>query len=133
MNNEEMIAKMTFVEMGSRYCDACDRKDWDAALSLFTEDAEIDATAVYGKAFKGHDEIREFFSSAPACLGHHATGFYSDVISDTQAKGRLKMLTLFKRNTFTVDYNWDLEKIDGEWKITKQEFSIFGKQDFVAA
>ena len=43
------------------------------------------------------------------------------------------MLTLFKRNTFTVDYDWELNKVDGEWKITTQSFNIFGKQDFSPA
>ena len=130
--SEELMAKITLNEMGARYCDACDANDWDAALDLFTEDAEVDATAVYGKSFRGHDEIREFFSSAPACLGHHATGFYSDLISDTQATAKLKMLTMFKKNTFTVNYDWNLVKVDGKWKIEKQSFFVFGKQDFVA-
>ncbi|MDG1661842.1 MAG: nuclear transport factor 2 family protein [Pseudomonadales bacterium] len=133
MSGDELLAKLTFTEMGTRYCNACDAKDWDAALSLFAEDAEIDATAVYGKAFKGHEQIRTFFSSAPDCLGHHATGFYSDMISDSKAIGHLKMLTMFKRNTFTVNYRWDLEKIEGKWLIKKQKFKIFAKQDFVAS
>ena len=131
--SEELMAKITLNEMGARYCDACDAMDWDAALELFTEDAEVDATAVYGKSFHGHGEIRGFFSSAPACLGHHATGFYSDLINDTQATARLKMLTMFKKNTFTVNYNWSLVKVEGKWKIEKQSFSIFGKQDFVVS
>ena len=131
--SEELMAKISLNEMGARYCDACDAMDWDAALELFTEDAEVDAPAVYGKSFHGHGEIRDFFSSAPACLGHHATGFYSDLINDTQATARLKMLTMFKKNTFTVNYNWNLVKVEGTWKIAKQEFSIFGKQDFVAS
>lgn len=37
------------------------------------------------------------------------------------------------RNTFTVDYDWDLNMVDGEWKITTQSFNIFGKQDFSPA
>jgi len=43
------------------------------------------------------------------------------------------MLTMFKKNTFTVNYNWSLVKVEGKWKIEKQSFSIFGKQDFVAS
>ena len=129
MSSEQIADKLILAEMGARYCDACDRQDWDAALALFAEDAYLDASAVYGKTFTGHDEIREFFSSVPPCLGHHATGFYSDVSGETQASARLKMLTLFKRNTFTVDYDWDVVKIDGHWKIVKQSFQIIGKQD----
>ena len=93
----------------------------------------MDASAVYGKIFNGHAQIREFFESAPDCLGHHATGFYSEVDSDTRATARLKMLTLFKRNTFTVDYDWELSKVGGEWKIATQSFSILGKQDLSVA
>ena len=85
------------------------------------------------KDFNGHAQIREFFESAPDCLGHHATGFYSEVDSNTRATARLKMLTLFKRNTFTVDYDWELNKVDGEWKIATQSFSILGKQDLSVA
>jgi hypothetical protein len=55
------------------------------------------------------------------------------VVSDTRADARLKMLTLFKRNTFTVDYDWELNRVDGEWKITTQSFNIFGKQDLAPA
>ena len=133
MNTELLADKLLLAEMGARYCDACDRKDWDAALALFAKDAHLDASAVYGKTFDGHEQIREFFESAPACLGHHATGFYSDVVSDTRATGRLKMLTLFKRNTFTVDYDWELDKVDGDWKIATQSFNILGKQDISPA
>jgi hypothetical protein len=43
------------------------------------------------------------------------------------------MLTLFKRNTFTVDYDWELSKVGGEWKIVTQSFSILGKQDLSVA
>ena len=129
MNSEELADKLVVAEMGARYCDACDRQDWDTAVGLFSEDAQLDATAVYGKAFTGHAEIREFFESAPACLGHHATGFFSDIASASEATAHLKMLTLFKRNTFTVDYDWDLVKTDGQWKIAKQSFRIIGKQD----
>ena len=94
MNAELLADKLELAEMGARYCDACDRKDWDAALALFAKDAHLDATAVYGKAFDGHAQIRAFFESAPDCLGHHATGFYSDVVDDTRATARLKMLTV---------------------------------------
>jgi ketosteroid isomerase-like protein len=133
MSNEQIADKLALMEMGSRYCAACDRKDWDMALDLFTEDAEIDAVAVYGKSFSGHTEIRTFFESAPDCLGHHATGFYSDIDSASKATASLKMLTMFKRNTFTVDYDWDLVKVDGTWKISRQSFRIFGKQDLAAS
>ena len=133
MSNEQIADKLALMEMGSRYCAACDRKDWDMALDLFTEDAEIDAVAVYGKSFSGHAEIRTFFESAPDCLGHHATGFYSDIDSASKATASLKMLTMFKRNTFTVDYDWGLVKVDGTWKISRQSFRIFGKQDLAAS
>ncbi|MEM1402125.1 MAG: nuclear transport factor 2 family protein [Pseudomonadota bacterium] len=133
MSTDQTADKLMLAEIGARYCDACDRQDWDAALDLFTEDAFLDASSVYGKTFTGHKEIREFFESAPPCLGHHATGFYSDLSSETEATARLKMLTMFKRNTFTVDYEWKVTKSDGTWKIVRQSFAITGKQDFQAA
>lgn len=133
MNDNLVADKLLIAEMGSRYCDACDRKDWDAALALFAQDAHLDASAVYGKVFDGRAQIREFFESAPDCLGHHATGFYSELNSDTHATARLKMLTLFKRNTFTVDYDWELNKVDGKWLIFTQRFNILGKQDLSPA
>ena len=129
MSTEQIGDKLQLAEMGARYCDACDTQDWDAALALFTDDAFLDASAVYGKTFTGHAEIREFFESAPPCLGHHATGFYSDLADDSQGTARLKMLTLFKRNTFTVDYDWNVVKVDGVWKIARQSFQVIGKQD----
>lgn len=133
MSNEQIADKLALMEMGSRYCAACDRKDWDMALELFTEDAEVDAVAVYGKSFSGHADIRTFFESAPDCLGHHATGFYSDIDGASKATACFKMLTMFKRNTFTVDYDWDLVKVDGIWKISRQSFRIFGKQDLATS
>ncbi|MEM8563739.1 MAG: nuclear transport factor 2 family protein [Pseudomonadota bacterium] len=132
MSAELIADKIILAEMGARYCDACDRKDWDAALALFAEDAYLDASAVYGKTFRGHAEIREFFEAAPDCLGHHATGFYSDVTTGDRATARLKMLTMFHRNTFTVDYDWEVAKLDGHWKICRQSFKIKGKQDLGA-
>ena len=44
MNAELLADKLELAEMGARYCDACDRKDWDAALALFAKDAHLDAT-----------------------------------------------------------------------------------------
>jgi hypothetical protein len=48
------------------------------------------------------------------------------VVSDTRADARLKMLTLFKRNTFTVDYDWELNKVDGEFQHLRQAGSRSG-------
>ena len=71
MNAELLADKLLLAEMGARYCDACDQKDWDAALALFATDAHLDASAVYGKTFDGHEQIREFCARLPgaSCNG----------------------------------------------------------------
>ncbi len=128
MENSTLSAKIDIQELAARYCDGCDRQEWEKVVALFDEDAEFDASSVYGQTMRGHTEILRFMQSAPACLGHHATGLYSTIESESSARARLKMLTLFKSSTFTVDYDWELTRTNGQWRIQKQVISVIGQQ-----
>jgi len=128
MENSILSAKVDIQELAARYCDGCDRQEWEKVIALFDENAEFDASSVYGQIMQGHAEIMRFMQSAPACLGHHVTGLYSTIASESAARARFRMLTLFKNSTFTVDYDWELTRTNGQWRIQKQAISVIGQQ-----
>ncbi|MCY4041461.1 MAG: nuclear transport factor 2 family protein [Gammaproteobacteria bacterium] len=128
MENSTLSAKLDIQELAARYCDGADRQEWEKVVALFEEDGEFDASSVYGQTMHGHAEILQFMRSAPACLGHHPTGLFSTIESESAARARLKMLTLFKSSTFTVDYDWELTRTNGQWRIKKQVISVISQQ-----
>jgi hypothetical protein len=39
----------------------------------------------------------------------------------------MKMIVLFRRQAFSIDYQWELARADDSWRITQQTISIVGK------
>ena len=126
---QDLAERIAILELTARYADRADHHDWAAMTAMYTPDAVFDGQAVYGRTWSGPDEILDFYQKAPLAVGHHPTGVYTDFTGDTEAKTRLKMLVLFKSVIFTVDYDLDLAKLDGEWRIRRLEISVVGRND----
>lgn len=127
--DEELRERMAILELTARYADTADHKDWKALTAMYTPDGVFEGSSVYGRAWRGSAEILDFYENAPVATGHHPTGVYTVFESDERAKTRLKMLVLFSRAIFTVDYELDLAKTSGEWKIDRVEITVVGRND----
>ncbi len=125
----EVEERLAILELTARYADCADQKDWSALTSLFLADAVFDAQAVYGATYNGSAEILHFYEHAPLATGHHPTGVYTDFEGDDQARTRIKMLVLFTRAIFTVDYDWELKKTAGSWQIGRLTIHVVGRND----
>lgn len=119
-------AKIKIAELAAKYGHYCDHPGWEGVLDLFTDDAVFDAADVYGKVMKGKEELRGFFESAPDAVAHHPTSQFTEIADDGTAVSRIKMLVLFRRQTFSVDYEWNLVQQDGAWRINRQRIHVVG-------
>ena len=65
--------RLALQEVVNSYCTAVDRlADVDALVSLFTEDAVIDMSAIHLPHVEGHAGIRGFFAPVFEMMSHHA-------------------------------------------------------------
>jgi hypothetical protein len=126
---DELTERMAILELTARYADIADHQDWEALTSLFTPTAVFEAESVYGSSYRGTPEILKFYNDAPLATGHHPTGVYTVFDSDDRAQTRLKMLVLFPKTIFTVDYGWELLKTDGTWKIQHMTIDVIGRNE----
>lgn len=124
---DESMVKQAVSDLVARYADYCDQHDWDAVVDLFTADAVFDAESVYGRTMTGPVELMDFFTSAPAAVGHHPTSVYCTEVGETAAASRMKMLVVFRSGLFSVDYAWDVVLVDGQWRIAHQTIALVGK------
>ena len=124
---DRLTAKLDIQELAAKYAFYCDKTSWDQVLDLYTEDGVFDAETVYGQIYRGKVELRGFYENAPSAVAHHPTSQFTDVRGDGTASSTFKMIVLFHRQAFSVDYDWDLALADGRWRITKQTISIVGK------
>jgi hypothetical protein len=125
-------AKLDIQELAARYGHYCDHPGWDGVLGLYTDDGVFDAETVYGQTWRGQDELRSFYENAPGAVAHHPTSQFTEVNGDGTAHSTCKFIVLFHRQAFSVDYEWDLVNVAGEWKIKKQTIGIVGKVKFGA-
>jgi ketosteroid isomerase-like protein len=65
----------------ARYCHLVDDRDFDAAASLFNDDARF---RVLDQDLAGRDAIREWFETIPASMFHHVTNV---VVSNSSQPG----------------------------------------------
>jgi ketosteroid isomerase-like protein len=124
--------KLEIHELAARYADLCDQGDWEAVVDLYTPDGVFDAQNTYGRVAKGHEELLDFYRSFPVAIAHHPTSLHSTIDGEV-ATTRMKMLVLFKAGTFSVNYDWQLRAVDGEWKIAHQGIAVQGKLDAAKA
>jgi ketosteroid isomerase-like protein len=127
---EILQAKIDISELVAKYGHYCDHPGWDDVLALFTDDAVFDASTVYGKVMTGPAELRQFYETAPEAIAHHPTSQFTEVHYDGTASTHLKMIVLFHRQAFSVDYDWELVQRDGKWLIRRQTIGVIGKVRF---
>jgi hypothetical protein len=124
----DALSKLEIHELAARYADLCDQAAWEAVVALYTEDGVFDAQDTYGRVATGHDDLLDFYKSFPIAIAHHPTSLHSTIAGDT-ATTRMKMLVLFPRGLFSVNYDWQLRLIDGTWLIARQDIGVQGKLD----
>jgi hypothetical protein len=128
---EQVVDRLAIMELTGRYADRADQRDWAGLTSLFTPTAVFDAATVYGEVYEGADAIRSFYEGAPLANAHHPTGVFTRFEDDGSARTRIKMLVLFPKVAFTVDYDWEVVKEAGTWKIRRQTITVVGRTNLV--
>lgn len=124
---ERLEATLAAQELAARYVDGCDHRDWDAVLDLFEPDGVFDAADVYGQVMTGREELRGFYTTTTLPVAHHATSIYLTSLDGDSATSRMKMIVLFAGSAFSVDYEWQLRRTDGTWRIARQQIALVGK------
>jgi ketosteroid isomerase-like protein len=124
---ERLTAKLDIQEMAAKYAHYCDHASWDQVVDLYTDDGVFDASTVYGKVYRGRAELLDFYENAPSAVAHHPTSQFTDVRDDATASTSMKMIVLFHRQAFSIDYQWELAQAGNRWKITQQTISVVGK------
>jgi ketosteroid isomerase-like protein len=129
---DRLQAKVDIQELAAKYAYYCDQPGWDRVVDLYAEDGVFDASTVYGQVYSGTAQLRGFYENAPTAVAHHPTSQFTDVREDGTATSIMKMIVLFHRQAFSIDYQWELAVADGCWRITHQTISIVGKVSFGA-
>jgi ketosteroid isomerase-like protein len=124
---DRITAKLDIQELAAKYADYCDHAGWNQVVDLYTEDGVFDASTVYGKVYTGRTELLGFYEGAPSAVAHHPTSQFTDVRDDGTATSKIKMIVLFRRQAFSIDYEWELVQADDRWRITQQVITIIGK------
>lgn len=127
MTTDVLRAKVEISELAAKYGYYCDRFDWEQVVALYTADGVFDAESLYGKVVTGHADLRTFYESLPQAVAHHPSSLFTTVHDDGTATTAMKMLVLFGRQLFSVDYDWELAEVDGTWLIRRQTISLQGK------
>jgi hypothetical protein len=129
---DRLKAKLDIQELAAKYAYYCDHKGWDQVVDLYTQDGVFDASTVYGQIYRGQAELRGFYENAPSAVAHHPTSQFTEVHGDGTAMSSMKMIVLFARQVFSIDYDWELAHADERWRITKQTITIVGKVKLAA-
>jgi hypothetical protein len=123
---DRLEAKLDIQELAARYAYCCDHANWDQVVDLYTEDGVFDASTVYGKVYRGRTELLGFYENAPSAVAHHPTSQFTEVRDTATATTMMKMIVLFRRQAFSIDYQWELARADDSCT-TQQTISIVGK------
>jgi hypothetical protein len=126
---EQVADRLAIFELTGRYADRADQRDWEGITALFTPTGVFDAETVYGAVYEGTDAIRGFYENAPLAVAHHPTGVFTVFEDPATARTRIKMLVLFPKVAFTVDYDWVVVKEAETWKIARQQITVVGRTD----
>ncbi|MGD9795823.1 MAG: nuclear transport factor 2 family protein [Acidimicrobiia bacterium] len=117
---EELAHKLAVLELAARYGDHADHGEWAAFAQLFTVDGVFDATLVIGKVLTGRAEIEANFAADDVSVAHHPTNVIFERTGPDRGRARMKMLIIGATAVSSIDYDWELALIDGEWKIAHQ-------------
>ena len=126
---EQVADRLAIFELTGRYADRADQRDWEGLTGLFTPTAVFDGGTVYGQVYEGTEAIRGFYESAPLATAHHPTGVFTTFTDEHSARTRIKMLVLFRKVAFTVDYDVDVVKDAGTWMIDRLKITLVGRTD----
>ena len=124
----DALGKIEIHELAARYADLCDQGDWPGVVALYTPDGVFDAQSTYGRVATGHDDLLDFYKSFPLAVAHHPTSLHSTIDGES-ATVRMKMLVLFPRGIFSVNYDWRLRRAGDGWLIAHQGIAVQGKLD----
>ena len=124
---DQLEARLETAELAGRYAQRCDAKDWKGVVELFTPDGTIDADAVYGRTYRGPEELLAFFENAPEAVAHHPTSVSTEVNGDGSVTAHVKMLVVFHRWLFSVAFDWRVVRTEGGWRIAHQTIGVIGK------
>jgi hypothetical protein len=128
-SNDSLATKIEIHELAARYADHCDHHAWSSVVDLFTEDAVFDAETVYGETWTGPVELMSFYEKAPVAVAHHPTSIYSSIEGPDKATAKMKMIVMFTKSIISVDYDWQLARVDEEWRIARQQITVVGRVD----
>jgi hypothetical protein len=124
---DRLKAKLDIQELAAKYAAYCDHANWDQVVDLYTDDGVFDASTVYGQVYRGRTELLAFYENAPSAVAHHPTSQFTEMRDDATATTSMKMIVLFKRQAFSIDYEWELAQADDRWRITQQTISVVGQ------
>ena len=127
MSDGDLADKIEIHELAARYADHCDHHEWPQVVELFTAESVFDAETVDGRTWTGPAELLSFYEEAPVAVAHHPTSIHTSVEGPDRASASMKMLVLFKRSIISVDYDWRLARIDGAWRIARQQIAVAGR------
>jgi ketosteroid isomerase-like protein len=126
----KLIEDRTAIEdVLTSFCNAVDSlSDIDGLLNCFTEDAEFDLTGINLACYKGHGEIRKFFTQVFHDMSHHghyATNFTLDDLQANSASCRAAIIGMGMAKDGNsvlvyVRYYLDLVRVKAGWKIKRQ-------------
>lgn len=120
--------RLALQDLLTAYCFAVDKlDDLDGMLSLFTEDAVYDLSAIGLLRTEGHAGIRDFFSLVFADMTHHAhyaTNFVVQRYDGDTASTRAYVMGMGNSRdgnsvTVFVDYYLDCVRTPQGWKIKR--------------
>jgi hypothetical protein len=77
--------------------------------------------------YRGRTELLGFYENAPSAVAHHPTSQFTEVRDTATATTMMKMIVLFRRQAFSIDYQWELARADDSSRTTQQTISIVGK------
>jgi ketosteroid isomerase-like protein len=125
MINVPIDDRIAIQDLMIAYCYAVDRLEQvEELLSVFTEDAVLDFSAIGLPLMHGHGEIRDFFDRVFADMSHHAhyiTNFRLDSYDGESASMRAYVIGLGRSNDGnTVDvkvrYTFDVVRTGAGWR-----------------
>lgn len=127
ITTEYLIEKAALEQAVLRYCEAVDKlSELDFMMENFTEDAVLDLTGLQLPAFKGHADIRQFYTNVFKDMSHHMhllsnfqvkklEGDSADIYAYVVGMGR--SVSGIDVQVY-VYYDLSLRKVDGTWKIS---------------
>ncbi|WP_207918711.1 nuclear transport factor 2 family protein [Saccharopolyspora karakumensis] len=121
-------AREAIRDLDARYCRALDDGDWDALVSLFTEDGEFVGLA----RATGHAELRAFFAGLAdaglTAFWHHVTNLDITLEGEDTARARSFLWQPCVQDGVphiaAGRYTDSLRRVDGNWRYASKQVSF---------